>query len=139
MTQEPFVVHCETCSHEWAATYLPLPICATLWNAPCPMCGTTQVLVGPCPKPTVEGDPLAWLANGDTGTSSTTIWRGLTGSSEPTTARWNHDVPHDPDAAPLPAPSVPPHHVARLASRLADHRLDPGLLTAAPMPGRWPR
>lgn len=93
-TKEPFFVHCGKCSHEWAAAYLPLPVdvFVKLGKAPCPMCGAKQVLVGKIPKPTADGDALAWLGNGDTGLSSETIWRVLMGEI-PTRA----SIPLDPD------------------------------------------
>ncbi len=58
-----------------------MDVFAKLGKSPCPMCGAKQVLVGPLPKPTAEGDALAWLNSGDTGTSSLTIWRVLSGET----------------------------------------------------------
>lgn len=96
--KEPFIVHCGKCSHEWAAAFLPMPInlFAKLAKALCPMCGSKQVLIGPLPKDTAEGDALAWIANGDTGISSQTIWAVLMGrQADPRHAYDN--TPRDPD------------------------------------------
>ena len=91
--KEPFYVHCGKCSHEWAAAFLPLPInlFAKLAKALCPMCGSKDVNIGQLPKPTSEGDAIAWIANGDTGISSQTIWSVMTGRSVRSTG-----FPHDP-------------------------------------------
>lgn len=91
--KEPFYVHCEKCSHEWAVAFLPLPVnvFSKLAKALCPMCGSKKVNVGSKPKPTDEGDARAWIKNGDTGVSSETIWSALTG--------WpvrRHGIPYDP-------------------------------------------
>ena len=55
------------------------------------MCGARKVLIGAIPKPTEEGDAIAWLSNGDTGISSKTIWSALTGNLIERTG-----IPHDP-------------------------------------------
>jgi hypothetical protein len=47
--------------------------------------------MGPTPKPTADGEAMAWLHNGDTGTSSETIWSVMTG--HPVRC---HDIPYDP-------------------------------------------
>lgn len=72
----PFMVHCGTCGHEWALAFLPMEAAtfAKFKHARCPMCGGKDVLCIEKPKPTDEGDPIAWLTNGDTGISSKTIW-----------------------------------------------------------------
>lgn len=95
-TKEPFLVHCGKCQHEWAAAYLPMPInlFAKLGKALCPMCGGKQVLVGPLPKPTEEGDPIAWVTNGDTGISSMAIWAVMMG--RPAERRHFGNTPSDP-------------------------------------------
>jgi hypothetical protein len=57
------------------------------------MCGADgkHIFLGPIPKSTPTGDALAWLGNGDTGTSSLTIWHVMHGS------RQKHaDIPYDP-------------------------------------------
>jgi len=94
----PLYVHCGGCSHEWAAAFLPLSIqvIAKIGKSPCPMCGSGNVLIGPFPKPTEAGDAVAWLTNGDTGTSSETIWSVLMGRDIPALS-FRPDVPHDPD------------------------------------------
>lgn len=76
MKKEPLMVHCDQCHHEWAVAMLPAPAEAIgkLKHIRCPACNCKRVLVGEYPKPTDEGDPFAWLTNGDTGTSSLTIW-----------------------------------------------------------------
>lgn len=94
--KQPFIVHCGKCEHEWAIGFLPMTAEAfgKLTHSRCPSCGGKDVLCGEQPKPTTEGDPIAWLTNGDTGTSSMTIWHVL---MKRTMAidRWP-DVPHDP-------------------------------------------
>ena len=94
MSKEPFWVHCGKCQHEWAPCFLPvsLEIFGRLTHNRCPACGSKEVKVGEFPKPTNEGDPIAWLTNGDTGTSSLTIWSVLMNRPVPRSA----DVPHDP-------------------------------------------
>lgn len=95
--RQAFVVHCGKCAHEWAPCFLPMAAeqFGKLSKMRCPMCGDRNVLCGEQPKPTAEGDPIAWLTNGDTGTSSKTIWSVLTGRriTEP---YFSPDVPHDP-------------------------------------------
>jgi hypothetical protein len=97
-TKEPFLVHCGKCSHEWAAAYLPLPVAvfAKLGKSPCPMCGAKQVLIGVAPKTTPEGDPMAWLASGDTGISSETIFGVMTGQTMAMARRYGYCPPSDP-------------------------------------------
>jgi len=85
-TSEPILVHCGDCGHDWAMGFAPISIdlFAKLAKASlCPACGSKHVLTGPQPKTTDEGDPVAWLANGDTGTSSMTIWHVLMGKPKP--------------------------------------------------------
>lgn len=96
--KQPFHVHCGKCSHEWAAAYLPLPIAtfAKLAESPCPMCGAKQVLMGLLPKATTEGDPIAWLANGDTGISSKAIWGVLMGRDIGALEFGDDNTPRDP-------------------------------------------
>lgn len=93
--REPLMVHCSVCGHEWAAALLPEDA-AVLVRAlkranTCPKCRSTKVQIGPQPKPTPAGKPHQWLENGDTGTSSLTIWAVMMGT-EPDRA----DIPHDP-------------------------------------------
>ncbi len=80
--KQPFYVHCGKCSHEWALAFLPmdLGLFVKMGKSPrCPMCGSKNVRVGQYPKPTAEGDPIAWLTNGDTGNSSKAIWGVMMG------------------------------------------------------------
>ena len=95
--KKPFWVHCGKCSHQWAPIYLPVTAetVGKLTHNQCPMCGSKKVLVGEFPKPTNEGDPIAWLTNGDTGISSKTIWLVMMGRR--LGANDWADVPHDPD------------------------------------------
>lgn len=97
MKKEPLVVHCGKCHHEWALAFLPLPASQVgkLGKARCPACNAKDVLLGPHPKPTPEGEARAWIDNGDTGLSSETIWSVLSGWRVPR-ASWHADVPHDP-------------------------------------------
>jgi len=91
--QEPLVVHCADCQHEWAIGFMPMSIetINKLAKSRCPFCGSERVMTGPVAKPTAAGDAYAWLSNGDTGTSSLTIWHALMGRTPDRT-----DVPHDP-------------------------------------------
>lgn len=91
--REPMWVHCADCSHEWVCAYLPMPIAklAPLMKAPCPMCGGKKPFLGKLPRETSDGDADAWIANGDTGVSSETIWSVLTGHPVRSTG-----VPFDP-------------------------------------------
>jgi hypothetical protein len=66
---------------------------AKLRKTACPACGSKKVFCGPQPKQTNEGDPVQWLLNGDTGTSSMTIWSVMMKKS----CRGGPDVPYDPD------------------------------------------
>jgi len=97
-TRQPFLVHCGVCSHEWAAAYLPMAVevFVTLCKSPCPMCGSKNVLVGAIPKATPEGDPTAWLASGDTGISSETIFGVMMGRQMGSAARFGNSPPSDP-------------------------------------------
>lgn len=94
--KEPMWVHCGDCQHEWVMCYMPMraDLFARFKRVACPMCASRKVLVGGIPKPTGEGDPISWLANGDTGISSRTIWFVLMGRPIPAND-WT-DVPHDP-------------------------------------------
>ena len=95
MTGEPFIVHCGKCSHEWAPCFLPasVDVLAKVGKRPCPACGSRQVLVGALPRETADGDAIGWLTNGDTGTSSLTIWHVMMGRP---LARGNANPPWDP-------------------------------------------
>lgn len=95
----PFIVHCGACSHEWTLAYLPLPVevFTKFSKSPCPMCGSDKVYVGAIPKKVPEGDPIAWLASGDTGISSKAIWTVLMGRVVDKRELWGGGVPHDPD------------------------------------------
>lgn len=87
-TREPLLVHCGTCGHEWAPAFLPAPldVIGQLTHLRCPRarCRGEQFM-GPRAQPVVpradrrDGDPIAWLKSGDTGTSSETIFSVLTG------------------------------------------------------------
>lgn len=93
----PFYVHCAKCSHQWVVAYMPMPaeMFGKFKNARCPMCAAPKPLCGEHPKATNEGDPIAWLTNGDTGTSSKTIWAVMTGRT--VGDKYFHpDVPYDP-------------------------------------------
>jgi hypothetical protein len=93
----PIEVHCGKCDHEWAIGFAPIPIdqFVKVGKSGCPACRSKDVLMGPLPKPTDEGNVGSWIHNGDTGISSETIWSVLL---RRTIARsyWHPDVPHDP-------------------------------------------
>jgi hypothetical protein len=96
-TREPFIVHCGKCEHEWAPCFVPVPadLFAKVAKRACPACGSRKILCGPLPRATADGDAIGWLTNGDTGTSSLTIWHVLM------RRRWTDphsrpDVPLDP-------------------------------------------
>ena len=91
--KEPLTVHCKKCQHEWALGFLPLPAdqIGKLAKARCPACNSKDVLIGPQPKETGDGDWQAWIRNGDTGVSSETIWSVMTGCP----VRYA-DIPYDP-------------------------------------------
>lgn len=79
----PQWLHCE-CGHEWIVAHTPIEIGLMgriLKSAHCPMCGAgvKRHRMGQKPKPTGDGDYLAWLRNGDTGVSSETIFSVMTG------------------------------------------------------------
>jgi hypothetical protein len=95
MNREPMMVHCGSCSHEWAPCFLPadVEIVARAAKHPCPACGSKDVLMGVVVRETPEGDYVAWLTNGDTGTSSLTIWHVMTGRGKPQNGA---SVPWDP-------------------------------------------
>lgn len=96
--REPCWVHCETCRHEWVPLFLPMDagLAGRILKATvCPMCGSRKALhMGEMAKATEAGDPMAWVTNGDTGTSSLTIWSVFTGRPSP---HKRYDIPHDPD------------------------------------------
>jgi hypothetical protein len=95
---EPFKVHCPKCSHERVLCYAPVPVDVFVAVAKlrCVRCGSKKVYPGPLPRETAEGDAIEWLTNGDTGTSSETIWSVM--MDRPITRpRWFPDTPHDPD------------------------------------------
>lgn len=89
----PFWVHCGKCNHQWAPCFLPITAEAfgKMTHIVCPACGSKKVITGEFPKTTEHGNARAWLKNGDTGTSSLTIWRTLMGETPE-----DADVPHDP-------------------------------------------
>lgn len=96
MKREPMLVHCGKCHHEWAPALLPMEaglLGRVLKAARCPSCGAggKALLLGPFPKPTGDGDWRAWMQNGDTGTSSKTIWSVMTGETVE-----RHGIPYDP-------------------------------------------
>jgi len=95
-TSKPMMVHCGSCQHEWVCAYLPMAIekLAPLMKSPCPMCGGKEVRSGIIPRETRDGDAEAWVGNGDTGTSSLTIWAVLMKRVSP---HGYLDAPHDPD------------------------------------------
>lgn len=81
--REPMIVHCGSCEHEWAPVFLPAPVDvvtkAMKVFGRCPMCQKGgPVLMGLVPRATGDGDWRAWMHNGDTGTSSETIWSVMT-------------------------------------------------------------
>lgn len=96
---EPLIVHCERCAYEWQIGWLPMPmdsVAVLLKSARCPRGHHRKFLrMGPTAKPTGEGDPVAWLTNGDTGISSETIWSVLM-NRRIAKPHWHADVPHDP-------------------------------------------
>lgn len=79
--KDPCIVHCGECGHEWAIGFLPMTVdtFVKVAKSDCPACTSSKVLMGPQPKPTPAGDALSWIHNGDTGTSSETIWSVMTG------------------------------------------------------------
>jgi hypothetical protein len=82
MHREPMIVHCADCGHEWALAFLPCPISIVVKltaAALCPMCAGKRILSGPIQRATQDGDAIGWLSNGDTGTSSLTIWHVMMG------------------------------------------------------------
>ena len=95
----PQHVHCSECRHEWIAAWLPLPAdkAARLLKAAdiCQMCGESGTKMGKYPHATPQGDPVAWLAGGDTGISSKTIWFVMMGR-ENTERYWRASPPSDP-------------------------------------------
>ena len=79
--ETPLYVHCQKCEREWFVCWLPLPagtVVAVLKAQRC-ACGSKKLFMNKRPKPTAEGDPMAWLRNGDTGISSETIWSVMMG------------------------------------------------------------
>lgn len=91
-------VHCGKCGHEWIGAYTPMDLdlfARLMKRSMCPKCaaGAKSVLMGRKAKPTAAGAGAAeqWLQNGDTGTSSKTIWSVMMGTT-PERA----DIPYDP-------------------------------------------
>ena len=101
MTHQPMIVHCGKCSHEWAPCFLPAPadVVAKIAKHPCPVCGDKHILMGPVMRETPDGDPIAWVTSGDTGSSSLTIWSVMMGRrvGQAHGERFWPDVPYDPD------------------------------------------
>lgn len=97
---EPFLVHCDKCQHEWSLGWLPMPVDSVVVLMKHARCANGHhrkfMRMGPVAKPTAEGDPIAWLTNGDTGVSSETMWSVLTGRRIGK-RYWYPDVPQDPD------------------------------------------
>lgn len=91
--KQPMHVHCGDCSHEWVCAYLPLPATklVPLMKARCPSCGSKRVNMGLLPRESSSVE--AWVGNGDTGTSSLTIWAVLMGRTSP---HGRYDIPYDP-------------------------------------------
>ncbi len=53
--RQPFIVHCRTCSHEWAPAFLPMEIgmlMKIVSRSICPSCGegTQSIVLGYVPK-----------------------------------------------------------------------------------------
>lgn len=92
----PTFVHCGSCGYEWIVMFLPadMRVVAQMMKAArCPYCCEKKnIQLGPLPKPTGDGDAEGWIRNGDTGTSSETIWSVLSGHPVRKT-----DIPYDPD------------------------------------------
>lgn len=97
--KEPFHVHCGECRNEWVAAWLPMDVSefATAAKQKCPRCGGGKVMIGRIPNVTPKGDPFAWLASGDTGISSETIWGVMMGRDMASAARFGNSPPYDPD------------------------------------------
>lgn len=95
----PQFVHCQKCQHEWIAVWLPMDAdkAAKVLRAAsaCQMCGEDGVKMGKYPHPTPQGDPVAWLTGGDTGTSSKTIWFVMMGRESTERYFWP-SPPSDP-------------------------------------------
>ena len=95
----PQYVHCKACQHEWIAVWLPMDAkkAARVLKAAklCQMCGEPNVAMGKYPHPTPQGDPVAWMAGGDTGISSETIWFVMMGR-KPTKQYFYPSPPSDP-------------------------------------------
>ena len=102
--REPVMVHCGSCSHEWAAVYAPIDMAKfgeILKRAICPSCGERKkIFMGIIPRKITAGPDVsierryhAWSASGDTGVSSKAIAATMRG--EP--ARDDYCHPHDSD------------------------------------------
>ena len=93
--REPFYVHCAKCQHEWALGFFPMPLndVAKMSKVTCPVCKSKLVKIGPLAKPTAPGKAYEWLRNGDTGTSSETIWAVMMRQHSP---KHGPDIPYDP-------------------------------------------
>lgn len=94
-SRDPILVHCADCSHEWSLGFYPITcdLFAQVGKSPCPACRSKAVMIGALPRPTEVGRAEAWLRNGDTGTSSQTIWQVL---MRQTVARTHNNWPCDP-------------------------------------------
>jgi hypothetical protein len=93
--REPIYVHCAKCGHEWSVGFFPIAAAdfGKLNVKRCVLCKKGPVLMGLKPRETPDGDVEAWIANGDTGTSSLTIWAVMMGRRSP---HGRFDAPHDP-------------------------------------------
>jgi hypothetical protein len=96
--KHPQYLHCEACRVEWIAAYLPMEaglVGRIIKGSRCPMCGGTKDRrMGQLTNPTGDGDAEGWVGNGDTGTSSLTIWAVLMRRVSP---HGHMDIPYDPD------------------------------------------
>lgn len=94
VSTEKLMAHCGKCEYEQHLGWLPMPadsFVALARLARCPHHGKKSMMHGPKPKATPDGDWRAWLANGDTGISSETIWSVMTGLPVQ-----RHGYPYDP-------------------------------------------
>jgi hypothetical protein len=95
--EQPLYVHCLKCEREWFVAWLPMPVASVtaLMKIQRCACGSKKLGMNRRPSATPEGDPIAWLDNGDTGTSSETIWSVMM-NRKPRHRYWYPDHPHDP-------------------------------------------
>jgi hypothetical protein len=96
----PKYAHCADCRIEWVLVYVPMSAekASRIMKsrAVCPRCGgKKRVFMGVLIRPTTTGDADGWIANGDTGTSSLTIWSVMTGREVPE-RHFHPDTPKDP-------------------------------------------